>query len=139
MVYIFFDTNIAPKLKTLKFQGDKTPYFSSVKQFYIVGMQVFVTGASGFIGQAVVQELLNAGHNVVGLARSDKSAEFVKSLGAEVHRGSLEDLDSLGEGAAASDGVIHLAFNHDSSDVAGNCRKDQAAIETMGAALSDSN
>ena len=102
-------------------------------------MRVFVTGASGFIGQAVVQELLQAGHQVLGLARSDKSAELLKSLGAEIHQGSLEDLDSLKQGATASDGVIHLAFNHESQDMATGCRKDQAAIIAMGHALAGSN
>ena len=102
-------------------------------------MHVFVTGATGFIGKAVVQELLKAGHRVSGLARSDEGAELLKRLGAEVHRGSLEDLDSLKSGAAASDGVIHLAFIHDFSDYDGSCRTDRQAIEAIGEAIAGSN
>ena len=102
-------------------------------------MRVFVTGASGFIGQVVVRELLAAGHQVLGLVRSDKTAELVAGLGAEVHRGSLEDVESLKKGAAASDGVIHLAFIHDFSDYEGGCHADQRAIEAMGSVLAGSN
>jgi len=102
-------------------------------------MRVFVTGATGFIGTVVVDDLLAAGHQVVGLARSDESAKALESRGVEVLRGSLDDLDSLKRGAEASDGVIHLAFIHDFTDYAASAKKDLLAIQTIGVALEGTN
>ncbi|OCL14733.1 putative NAD dependent epimerase/dehydratase [Glonium stellatum] len=94
-------------------------------------MKVFVTGATGFIGQVTVEELVCHGHQVVGLARSDSSAENIKQAGAEVHRGDIEDIESLRAGAKAADGVVHLAFIHDFSDLVRSFAIDRTAIEAM--------
>ena len=101
-------------------------------------MRVFVTGATGFIGLAVVSELVAAGHQVLGLCRSDEKAAALAADGGEVYRGSLDDLDGLKEGAARSDGVIHLAFNHDFSRYVANCEDDRRVIKALGSVLAGS-
>jgi nucleoside-diphosphate-sugar epimerase len=102
-------------------------------------MRVFVTGATGFIGTSVVHELIAVGHQVIGLCRSNDKAAALISAGAEVHCGSLEDMESLKQGAARSDGVIHLAFNHDFSKFAANSEVDRRVIQILGGVLAGSN
>lgn len=102
-------------------------------------MRVFVTGATGFIGSATVRELIAGGHQVIGLCRSDDKAPALAATGAEVYRGSIADPDSLKEGASRSDGVIHLAFNHDFSRFVQNCEDDRQVIKALGSVLAGSD
>ncbi|MFL9860764.1 SDR family oxidoreductase [Paraburkholderia madseniana] len=102
-------------------------------------MRIFLTGATGFIGAAIVPELINAGHHVIGMTRSDTGAQALIDAGAEVHRGTLEDPESLRSGAAKADAVIHTAFDHDFSRFVENCEKDKRAIAALGSVLAGSD
>src|SRR3984885_14661375 len=102
-------------------------------------MRIFVTGATGFMGALVVKDWIAAGHQVTGAYRSEEKAPALAAAGAEVYRGSIDDPESLKEGAARSDGIIHLAFNHDFSQFAANCETDRRVIKALGSVLAGSD
>lgn len=102
-------------------------------------MRVFVTGATGFVGAMIVQDLIAAGHQVLGLTRSDAGAKFLREAGAEPHHGDIYNLDTIHSGAGNVDGVIHCAFNHDFSNFAANCEQDRKVIEALGSVLEGSD
>lgn len=102
-------------------------------------MRIFLTGSTGFIGSKIVPELIHAGHQILGLTRSDSGVRALAALGADAHRGDIEDLDSLRSGAASCDGVIHTAFDHNFANFVANCQKDSRAIKALGSALVGSN
>src|SRR4051812_15450714 len=102
-------------------------------------MRVFLTGATGFIGSRIVPELLAAGHHVIGMTRSDAGERALAAAGAEAHRGTLEDLDSIRAGAEKADAVIHTAFDHDFSNFVANCQKDKRVIEALGSVVKGSS
>jgi nucleoside-diphosphate-sugar epimerase len=102
-------------------------------------MHIFITGGTGFVGSAVVKELISAGYEVTGLARSEPAAKILTDAGAKIYLGRLEDLEGLSKAVEKADGVIHTAFNHDFSNFKNNCEIDRQVIETIGKALADSD
>ena len=102
-------------------------------------MRIFLTGATGFIGSKIIPELINSGHQVLGLTRSEAGSRWLEKTGAKAHRGDIEDLESLRSGAAVCDSVIHTAFDHNFANFVANCNKDRRAIEALGSALKGSD